>query len=195
MKTSQLYIISTVLLLSILILTGCQSVYYTYSGPPDITASTASSININQKIPLNPGTTRIFIQDGRLVDSINHYKPNCNIEIRKRNDNNWQYVDASQFKITGSQYTEEEIVKRQYFKPQMLAFNNTPSNSNLLLANTFDDSGSSDIYLGIHYYLSGNDKNVMRLSCRGALDAPDKAQYPTREEIIKTLGDVVTVKL
>jgi hypothetical protein len=195
MKTSQLYLTFIVQGFSVLFLTGCNSVYNTYSGPPKITASTASLIKINKKIPVHPSTTRIFIQDGRLVDSINHYKPNCNIEIRKRDDNNWQYVDMAQFKITGSQFTEEEIVKRQYFKPQLVAFNNTPSNSNLLLANIFDDSGSSDIYLGIHYYLSGNDKNVMRLSCRGALDSPDNAQYPTREEIIKTLGEVVTVKL
>ena len=193
MKMSRIYLFSTLLLVVVFSLTGCNSVYNTYSGPPKISASSASTITLNQKIPVEPGKTRVFIQDGRLVDKIDHYKTNCNIEIRKRDDDNWQYIEASQYKITGSQPTEERVVQHQAFKPELLAFNSAYANSNLFLASAMDDGGPSDIYLGIHYYLSGNDNNVMRLSCRSTYDSPDRAKYPTREEIIDTLGEVVTV--
>jgi len=195
MKTSRLFLSSTVVAFSVIFLSGCNSHYHTNSGSSRITASTPSSVTINKQIEFKPGTTRVFIQDGRFVDSIDQYKTNCNIEIRKRDDNNWQYVEVARYEITRSRLTEEKVVKRQYFKPQLLAFNNSLSNSNLLLAGAMEGSGPSDIYLGVHYYLSGADSNVMRLSCRGAYDTPSNAEYPTRQEIIETLGEVITVKL
>jgi len=194
MKTPRIHLTSSVLLLSVISLTGCLSVYSTYKGPAEISASNALKITINQKIPVKPGTTRTFIQDGKLVDRFDHYKSNCNIEISQRDDDNWQYIEASQYTVTGSQFTNEYVVERKTFKPLQLALNNTDTRSDFLLADAFDDGDLSDIYLGIHYYLSGKDKNVMRLSCRGAYDSPQNAEYPTREEIVNALGEVATME-
>ena len=181
------------LIISISLLSGCSAVYTTYSGQPAIAASAGSKVIINNKIEVKPGLTRVFMQDGMIVSSFNHFKTSCNIEIRKKDDENWQFIEPAEYSITGSQSTLENVVQNKSDEPVKLASSNT-SFYGKLMADSSVDSSPSDIYLGIHYYLSGPDTNVMRLSCRGAIAAPWEAQYPTPSEIEQALGDIIYLK-
>ena len=182
------------LIISISLLSGCSAVYTTYSGQPAIAALAGSKVIINKKIEVKPGLTRVFMQDGIIVSSFNHYKTSCNIEIRKKDDENWQFIEPAEFSITGSQSTLENVVQNKSDEPVKLASSNR-SFYGKLMADSSVNSSPSDIYLGIHYYLSGPDTNVMRLSCRGAIAAPWEAQYPTPSEIEQALGDIIHLKI
>ena len=191
------YLILLISLIPVLILSGCKAIYTTYSGQPSIAASEGSKVIINQKIDVRPGITRVFIQDG-IMGGFNHFKTSCNMEVRKRDDNNWQFIEPAEYNITGSQSTLENVVKNESQEPVRLASSNSSfygkfNYGKFMLANSSVDSSPSDIYLGIHYYLSGPDANVMRLSCRGALAAPWEAEYPTRTEIEQALGNIITI--
>lgn len=169
-----------------LFLAGC-----TATMPGHDSASAPSSGNwavmINEQIEFKPETTRTFLQDGKVVvGDFNHYKPNCNLEIRKRDDNNWQSVLPGNYQITRIQDTLEKVVRFNPGKESRLA---SIATGDMQLA--FDDSGQSDIYLGMHFYLQGEDSNLMRLSCRGALAPPHEAEQPTLEEIEYALGDLM----
>ena len=56
-----------------------------------------------------------------------------------------------------------------------------------------DDGGNSDIYLGMHFYLGGDDPNLMRLSCRGGMAMPFEAKPPSRAEINQSLGQLLSI--
>ena len=187
-------IFTPILIIPFFILTGCKAVYTTYSGQPSIAASEGSKVTINEKIEVKPGVTRVFIQDGRIVSGFNHYKTSCNMEVRKKDDENWQFIEPGEYSITGSQSTLENVVQKKSVEPVILAASNSAFYSRFMLASSVDDS-PSDIYLGIHYYLSGADANVMRLSCRGVYAAPGEAEYPTRNEIELALGEIISLKL
>lgn len=180
-------------LIPLFMLTGCKAVYTTYSGQPSIAASKGSKIFINEKIEIKPGVTRVFIQDGIIVGGFNHFKTSCNMEVRKKDEENWQFIEPGEYSITGSQSTLENVVQKKSLKPVMLAASNLAFYGRPMLASSVNDS-PSDIYLGIHYYLAGPDANVMRLSCRGAYAAPWEAEYPTRTEIVQALGNIINIK-
>jgi hypothetical protein len=187
--------IKALIVSGIFLMTGCNSIYTTYSGQPAIAASSGSTIVINEKINVKPGVTRVFIQDGIIVRGFNHYKTSCNIEVRKKDNENWQFIEPAEYNITGSQSTLENVVNSQPLAPLKLASNSSAFYGRFTLVGGRGDSSPADIYLGIHYYLSGPDANVMRLSCRGALASPWEAEYPTRIEIDQALGEIIKLKL
>lgn len=156
-----------------------------------------SSLAINRLINIKPGNTRVFIQDGIIVSQFNHYQPNCNIEIRKKDDDNWQYIKPAVFQVTSSRQTLEEVVRLEPGHRLQVAYsgNEPDKTAGLLLGVGNVDSSQSDIYHGVDFYLAGNDDNVMRLSCRGALAAPQDALPPSLEEIQQALGDIMHLKL
>ena len=173
--------------IAVTLLSGCViSSNSTKSYTKELSVSPDSSLTLNQKIDFKPGKTRVFLQDGMVVSQFNHYKSNCNLEIRKKDEENWQFVEPGVYKVISTRQTLEEVVR-------FIPGNETRVASRLILADI--DTSQTDIYLGMHYYLSGEDANVMRLSCRGVMALPHEAEPPTLQEIRQALGNIITLNL
>ena len=169
--------------IAVILISGCAiSTNTTKSYTEELSVSPDSSLTINQIIEFKPGKTRVFIQDGMVVSKINRFKSNCNLEIRKKDEENWQSVEPGVYKVVSTRRTLEQVVR---FIP----------GNEILVADASVDSSPSDIYLGMHYYLSGEDANVMRLSCRGVYASLYDAEPPTLQEIRQALGSIVTLNL
>lgn len=163
----------------------------TVSGVP---LSDTASLTINEQISIKPENTRVFIQDGIVVSQFNHYKHNCNLEVRKRDNDNFQFINPGLYRIHSIRNTMENVVRFTPGETVKLAFQGSQEHIPGLLLAEVDDS-PSDIYLGMHFYLEGEDSNVMRLSCRGALAPPWDAQPPTLAQIRQALGNLATLEI
>jgi len=148
-----------------------------------------SKVRVNVSITIPSGKTRVFFQGGKIVSQFDHYHPNCNIEVRLRDDNNIQSIQPSTFQVVSIKETLEEVVNLNLLQNMQLAQLNLSQNHSSI---TFFDSDPADIYRGYHFYLSGEDSNVYRLSCRGAYAAPSAAMLPTFHEMKHSLGDVIS---
>jgi len=175
------------ILISAGLLSGCKVGATFHTGNSTLNVSDDSTLNLNQKIDFKPGRTRVFMQDGIIVSQFNHYQPNCNLEIRKKDDDNWQAVKPAVYQITSTQLTLEEVVRFKVGEETRLAA--------LSASIGADDGSPSDIYLGMHFYLAGEDSNVMRLSCRGAMALPHEAEYPSLADIQQSLGNIMQINL
>lgn len=146
-----------------------------------------STLELNQTIEIQPGSTRVFIQNGQLTKGFNRYATNCNIEVRKIEYNTTQTIATGSYEVVRVQSTYDENVKT--ISPTRLA-----ALGSLRLADSVD-RGSTMVYAGYHLYLAGADPNVMRLSCRGAFADPSEALPPSITEIRQALGDIITLRL
>lgn len=169
------------------LISGCRVGGSIHIGNSGLSVSEDSTLTLNQKIDFKPGHTRVFMQNGIIVNRFNHYQPNCNLEIRKKDEDNWQSVDPAIYQVTSTQLTREEVVRFKRGEETRLA--------GLFLSFGDLDSTQSDIYLGMHFKLAGEDSNVMRLSCRGAMALPHEAEYPTLAEIQQSLGNIMQISL
>ena len=185
------------LLASLPLLTACNASLQIATADRNITLSDNASLTVNERISIKPDHTRVFFQDGIIVSQFNHYKHNCNLEVRKKDGDNFQFIQPGTYRITGIRDTLEEVVRLTPGQPVKLALHDDTDNhlTRSLITASVDGDGPSDIYLGMHFYLSGEDANVMRLSCRGALAAPQDAQPPALDEIKQALGNLLTLSL
>lgn len=167
-------------------LTACmpQAVKYDDNSPySKVTAG--SSISLRQKIEVPPGVTRVFMQDGRITAAYNRYAANCNIEVRKLDNQAVQYVEPGDYIVSKVQNTLEEVVSLQPLQVAAL---------NMKLAG-MDDGGAMMVYQGYHLWLQSEDPNVMRLSCRGAFAEQVDARPPSINEIRQSLGDIMSLSM
>ena len=143
-----------------------------------------SYIEILKEIPIPPGRTRVFFQYGQINSQFDHYHPNCNIEVRKLDHKSIQIVSPGNYQIIKTQTFFEHVVHIR--SPIVLA----SSDDSLL---TWFHTDITDIYRSYHFYLSGNDKNILRLTCRGALESANTAKLPGKAEILESLGNLITI--
>jgi hypothetical protein len=161
-----------------------QAVKYDDNSPySKVTAG--SSISLRQKIEVPPGVTRVFMQDGRITAAYNRYAANCNIEVRKLDNQAVQYVEPGDYIVSKVQNTLEEVVSLQPLQVAAL---------NMKLAG-MDDGGAMMVYQGYHLWLQSEDPNVMRLSCRGAFAEQVDARPPSINEIRQSLGDIMSLSM
>ena len=177
----------SLILLGSLVLSACATQIPKDTASPYYQVPAGSLVRINRVIEIPPQRTRLFIQHGRLSAGFDHYTPNCNIEVFKRDDFAVQYVEPGGYRITRVQRSQVEVVQAE---PLQLAALDSP----LLLALEGGD-GNASIYEGYHLWLEGPDPNVMRLSCRGAYADPSEAYPPSIDQIRQALGGLITLEL
>jgi hypothetical protein len=141
----------------------------------------------NSTIEVPPGVARVFLQDGRVAPAYDHYRPNCNLEVRKIEAAAVQYVAPGRYRIGRVQPTLEETVQAASVRlaalgPMALAMGN-------------NDGGTAMVYEGYHFWLEGPDPNLMRLSCRGALADPPEARPPSVKQIRQALGEWADLRI
>jgi hypothetical protein len=174
--------------LALVVLQGCSTF------PDSNTGHKLGTLTLNHLIVVPASNTRVFMQDGKVVDGFNDYRPNCNIEVRRRDDGQQQSINPAVYDVVYIQQTTEEVVNIYSDKPVLLAFGNV-SNKKMQLGLSSLGSSPSDIYRGYHFGLSGEDKNVFRLSCRGVYAPPDEARLPEFTEIKQVLGEIMSLSL
>ncbi len=152
------------------------------------------SVKINERIEFPVDRTRVFIQDGKIVRGFDHYKANCNLEIRTKDSNSVQYVEPGEYTVTSIRETMQHVVRFDMDRKVHLAgVGLGVSFGNIHFASGGFSGSPSDIYRGYHFNVSGDDANVMRVSCRGVYEHPSLAELPTEAEMMLALGNIITI--
>ncbi len=178
----------TPFLLAALLLGGCATRIPKDTASPYYQVPVGSMLKIHRMIEVPPVTTRLFFQNGKVSASFNHYVPNCNIEVYKRDNYQVQLVKPGEYRIFKVQKTSQEVVRAR--RLQVAAQDWT-----LVALSGGGEGGNSSIYEGYHLWLEGLDPNVMRLSCRGVFADPSEAYPPSIDEMRQALGEIMTMDL
>lgn len=176
-------------LLCALLGAGCAQVIEKDETSPYYPVPVGSLFRLHQSIEVPPERTRVFIQGGQTGRGFDNYRANCNIEVRKRDDQRTQRVAAGDYPIVEVRRTLQEVVQAQ---PVQVAAQG-PLAGPLLASQP--DSGGMMVYQGYHLWLGGPDPNLMRLSCRGVLADLSEARPPSIQEIRQALGDLASLEL
>lgn len=131
-------------------------------------------------IPAN--RTRIFLQNGRLVYGINEFEPHCQIRVKTIAEHT-QTIAADQFRIERVFGTEDQVVTSGRIR--------LAANGGMVMAGGGNGNGESRIiYLYFLTLKSDKQPQVSFLVCGGLLDEPPLADYPSVQDIRRSLGDV-----
>jgi hypothetical protein len=171
-----------------LITTSCS--FIATKDPQNQSHHKVSKVRVNELITVPLGKTRVFFQDGKIVSQFNHYKPNCNIEVRLREDKNLQSIKPAEFQIVSIKQSYEQVVNFNRLQKIKLAQVNISGHRDVV---SFFDDNYYDVYRGYHFYLSGVDANVYRLSCRSVYAPAFEAGLPTFDEMKQSLGDIINL--
>jgi len=166
----------------LLLLTGCSQSAIRNTADPLAFLAPGSEMQLTRDLEIPAARTRIFFQRGKAMPKggLDYYNPSCDLEVRELRQEA-QTVAKDLFVIGRLSSGREPVVSLGTTK---LA----DSGSALLL---FGDRGPS-----IHRYYrvelhSSIQPNVMRLTCRGALDDYYDARFPNAVEIKLALGDIM----
>lgn len=149
-----------------------------------------SVIRLEQRITIPVGKTRIWIQDGRIAGTgFNSFVPSCNVEVTRLDEENPQYVEPGEYRITRTQFLREAISSAG---PRMVA-----SRDRILLAESVDSSGGDEFYHeGYHLWVDNPQQpEVRRFTCRGLYGFPYETRPPSISEIRSALGPVASLIL
>ena len=174
-----------------LLLAGCQkSATVKEQSAQSYRQLQGATLVLKEPIRIPPGKARVFLQDGGstqgtlLGGSFNQYRPHCGFEVQ-RIDHEGFTIRAGEFRISRVQHSLQPVVMAQ---PVRLAA--------LQLAGGYDGQGSGGYHEGYHIWLeSGDQPEVMRVSCYGVYAERPDLYPPTLEEIRQALGQAAEIRL
>jgi hypothetical protein len=141
-----------------------------------------SELQLTQALVIPGGETRVFLQRGEVIarSDLDYYHPSCDLEVHELKQHA-RTVDRDLFIVGRMSSGRESVV--QLWMPQLAA--------NRLAGRFFHRDGPS-----VHRFLrielhSERQPDVMRLTCRGALDDRHAARFPGRNEIRLALGNIL----
>ncbi len=169
------------------LLAACNELISKDPASPYSLVPVGSGLDIRRTIEVPPGRARVFFQAGRETMNFDHYAPSCNIEVRILNNDAVQYVSPGVYRIARVQQYVEEIVRARHIE--------LAAAGEIVTALGDGGDGNIMIYDGYHLWLDGDDKNLMRLSCRGAYADPVDARPPGVNEIRAALGESMELHL
>ncbi len=154
-----------------ILLAGCASVSLQSDYP-------VHTFLLKRAVQIPGGEARTFFQNGhvRTYREVDWYDQWCALEVRQL-DGRVQRVPPGRYQIERIRLDEEEVAQRSGV---LVAFvGGQKSMAGLLYA----DGGSSEpppTMDLVHFYLTGPDKNVLRLTCGGALSDGRLTDGPVR---------------
>lgn len=138
-----------------------------------------SALELHQTLSIPPDRVSVRIQDGKLQDSVDQYRPNCKFEIRT--------MASVQRAVRPDRF---EIQRVRRFAEGVLAGLTTAG------IGLFGDGPSYTPYITELYLHSDRQRDVLRLSCQHWQDpAWVEAAHVTVPEIRAALGPVFTLHL
>ncbi len=167
----------------ILLLTACQSSVMLRSG--DSWDAQVTEVKLLQPLTVLPDTTRVFVQDGRVLPGFgyaNQYRPHCAFETRDLKDAT-QTIRPESFVVIRVQGVMTEVVQS---RPLKLAS---------LVLGGIDDGGAPMVHEGYHFWFDVNQSNVMRMTCYGVFADMPEVESPSLEDIRLALGEIAELKL
>lgn len=169
--------------LPLLLLAACQAGVMLGSG--DSSISRLTGVKLLQPLTVAPDTTRVFIQDGRVLAGMGpgyHYRPQCAFEVRDRMESP-QTIQPASFRVIRVQDLMDEVVRS---KPLQVAM--------LKLAD-MDDGGAPMVHAGYHFWFEPNESTVRRMSCYGVFTDMPEVESPTIADIRQALGEVAELTI
>ena len=180
----------TALLLSVtMLLGGCAQPGVWVGTNSEGPISEGSRIELNRDIEIAPQQARVFFQQGVAITKsrLDYYLPSCDIEVRSLSSE-VQVVHKDVFTVTRVEAGREQVVSRD-----------GPMFAALDLSAGYGWGGGLmwERGVSVHRYfrfglVSEAQPDVMRLTCRGALDDYHRAWLPTSEEIRSALGEYIS---
>lgn len=164
-------------------LIGCTERQVRDERSPWFRITAGSVVELNQSLEVPAGSTRIFLQHGRVIgkSQLDHYYPNCNFEVRQL-DSIPRWIRSGEFFVTGVQWGEEQVVEWHGVRI-----------THRFWGSPFSDDSPS-VYRYYHYRLESLDQpNLLRLTCRGGLADRHRADLPSLQEIRDALGDIASI--
>ena len=181
MKPSRL----AVLLIGILCLVACGPVVIIdETGNAPVTVNGAI-LTLHQEIVIPPDRARVFFQDGRIVGSINEYKPHCQLTVRALKETP-QTIHPDTFTVMSVTGDVQKVVRVETI---FLA----ATDEFILADGNGGDNGESDETLVLNMGLrSERQPDVTYLVCGGAFDIPALARQPTLQDIRTAIGSIAS---
>lgn len=142
------------------------------------------SLELHREVSFPRERTRVFFQDGGVVSSLNEFKPHCQLEINPLRDE-VQRVQADRFEITRVRSRIDQVAQREPIQLAALGRGG-------LFGMGEGEPRQMQVYLfRLH---SGRQPQVRQLNCGGAFDDPGLAEWPTLQDIARSLGDYATLR-
>jgi hypothetical protein len=175
------------LLLLVLLLSACaqremvnDDLDYAYNLPP-----VGSTLVLKRPLTVPAGEVRIFLQRGELFSKadFDRYEPSCSLELRKLAEVA-RTIQPDRFIVTRVQRLMQQVVS-------------APLRNGGLMKAAFEDSGGKPMVVhGYHLWLgSDTQPDVMRMTCRGFFDDINRAEPPSLNDVMESLGDFADLEL
>jgi hypothetical protein len=170
----------------LLLLSACQTTYEASENSPYYEVPVGSTLVLNQDVIIPPNKAGIYIQGGLILPlaQVNQYYPHCKFEVQKLRDSS-QTVTADTFAIVKvvKEITDSVDAGRIRLAGRAMGIG----------ISARDDDGPSLMTYATRLYLrSGNQPEVLRLSC-GLWAYTYQGQHLTLSEIRKALGTLFTL--
>jgi len=144
-------------------------------------------LELHQNVVIPPGRTRVFFQGGRILYAVNEYEPHCQLRVRDISEQP-QAVHADRFTIDKVFGNVGEIVSTERI---LLA-----AAGATVIADGGNGNGEGRL---IYFYFMGlhadKQPHVTYLVCGGASEEPSRAEYPTLQDIVTSMGNYATLIL
>lgn len=174
------------------ILAGCQTSGPVGPGSPYYKVPVGSTVTLHQRLSVPAHTAGIYIQGGRVIagrelNPVNQYYVYCRLEVNDVRDTS-QTIEPDTFTVhrVGSRRDDVALHYPMYASRGMLGIG---------MGGGADDAGPGMQNWSVDLYLhSERQPQVRRLACQHWVYNYE-AEFPTVDEIRKTLGKVMTLKL
>jgi hypothetical protein len=167
------------------LITGCQPLIKDRPSGHWVALAPGGSLTLHQPVTMPAGRTRVFFVNGRVRTSGATYDTSCALEVRRIDRERSRQIAAGLFRVT----------RVQPYWTQMAAVPNPETPVVRLAGHDGGDGGDGNAMIrsGYQFDLRGNDPDVRRLTCLGALADPAYADPPTLADIDAALGTVATL--
>ena len=146
------------------------------------------SFELHREVSFPSERTRIFFQDGTIVAATNEFQPHCQLEITPLRET-VQQVLPDRFRVTHVSTRTDQVVQA---KPVQLAA--VGMGGSMLFGKT-DGGVSRHMLVYLLRLHSERQPQVRQLNCGGSFDDPGQAEWPTLQDIARSLGEYATLSI
>lgn len=144
------------------------------------------SLELHREVNFPRERTRVFFQDGEVVPSLNEFKPHCQLEIGPLRDE-VQWVQPDRFEITRIATRVDPVVMRQPVRLAALGMGIGASFAGM------DGGVTRQTQVFLFRLHSERQPQVRQLNCGGAFEDPGLSEWPTLQDIARSLGEYATL--
>jgi hypothetical protein len=180
------FVPSTVMLIPLFLLQACSPLTIRDNATNTYVPMGSGSLELHREVTFPRERTRVFFQDGEVLSSINEFKPHCQLEIGPLRDE-VQTVQPDRFEITRISTRIDPVVMMQPVRVAAVGMGIGASFGGM------DGGVTRHTQVFLFRLHSERQPQVRQLNCGGAFDDPGLAEWPTLQDIARSLGDHATL--